>query len=116
MDDSFVVQTDFFRSSLGNQQFNHYPMKLPTKGMCQFFQNVHDNYHEYIQDIINFPLKGECPIAAREFHLINHIFPSTALPPTFPIGLWKIMLTTEENNIAKIKFAIMIKIYRDGVF
>ncbi|KFB52467.1 AGAP008958-PA-like protein [Anopheles sinensis] len=98
MDDSFMIYTDFLHSSLGNQQFNMYPIKLPTMGMCKFIKFFHDNYPEVYQSIINFPEKGACPITARHFHLIDSIFPTKAIPPTFPKGLWKAVLTTKATT------------------
>uniref|UniRef100_A0A182TQK2 Uncharacterized protein n=1 Tax=Anopheles melas TaxID=34690 RepID=A0A182TQK2_9DIPT len=46
---------DIFYSRLGNQQFNHMPLKLPTAGACDFVDNLKRNYPEHIRNVFNLP-------------------------------------------------------------
>uniref|UniRef100_A0AAG5DMA4 MD-2-related lipid-recognition domain-containing protein n=1 Tax=Anopheles atroparvus TaxID=41427 RepID=A0AAG5DMA4_ANOAO len=114
--DSFMVHTDLFHSRLGNQQFNHYPMKLPTSGMCEFIDHIHNNYPEVRELIINFPEKGACPITARDFHILNVAFPSRLVPPILPKGLWKMFSTVKEGNVDRSVFEVTVRAYSDNYF
>ncbi|XP_050094209.1 uncharacterized protein LOC126576934 [Anopheles aquasalis] len=46
VNDTLVTSTDLWYSSLGNQQFNHYPMKLPTAGACSFIKSLRKMYEK----------------------------------------------------------------------
>ncbi|XP_035907235.1 uncharacterized protein LOC118509963 [Anopheles stephensi] len=65
MRQSVIKSTDLCHSSRGNQQFNHYPVKLPTTNVCQFVQNLYTDYLDYLEDMYNIADEGECPIAPR---------------------------------------------------
>uniref|UniRef100_A0A182WGA5 Glycosyltransferase family 92 protein n=1 Tax=Anopheles minimus TaxID=112268 RepID=A0A182WGA5_9DIPT len=106
---SMVISTDFFHSSRGNQQFNHYPVKLPTQDVCDFMQNFYADYREYVEDMVNMPEEGECPIAPRTIYVTNKIFPTKAIPPFFPPGLWKVFIINSLNNVEMVRFEIIAK-------
>uniref|UniRef100_A0A182LW01 MD-2-related lipid-recognition domain-containing protein n=1 Tax=Anopheles culicifacies TaxID=139723 RepID=A0A182LW01_9DIPT len=110
---SMVISTDFFHSSRGNQQFNHYPVKLPTKDVCDFMQNFYEDYREYVQDMVNIPEEGECPIAPRTIYVTNKVFPTKAVPSFFPPGLWKIYVINSMNNVEMVRFELIFKVTGD---
>uniref|UniRef100_A0A182MU18 MD-2-related lipid-recognition domain-containing protein n=1 Tax=Anopheles culicifacies TaxID=139723 RepID=A0A182MU18_9DIPT len=71
---------DVFYSRLGNQQFNYMPIKLPTAGICQFMNNLHENYESYWDVLENAPEPGECPITKRVIRVAESEFPTDAVP------------------------------------
>uniref|UniRef100_A0A182QKG2 MD-2-related lipid-recognition domain-containing protein n=1 Tax=Anopheles farauti TaxID=69004 RepID=A0A182QKG2_9DIPT len=85
----YQLSIDLFHSPLGNQQFNHYPMKLPTSGACDFIDSIHENFPHYVYMFVNLPAKNECPASVREVYIRDECFPSDLLPPVMPPGLWK---------------------------
>uniref|UniRef100_A0A182PMF8 Uncharacterized protein n=1 Tax=Anopheles epiroticus TaxID=199890 RepID=A0A182PMF8_9DIPT len=102
--DTTQFSLDLFHSRLGNQQFNHYPMKLPSCGCCTFIDNMHSSYGKQIEAIENIPEKGECPFSARTINIINFPFPLEAVPKVLPRGLWKALMTGRRNGEAKVSF------------
>ncbi|XP_053663375.1 uncharacterized protein LOC128712509 [Anopheles marshallii] len=110
---SLMISTDFFHSSLGNQQFNHYPVKLPTQDVCDFMKNFYADYSEYVEDMVNMPEEGECPIAPRTIYVTNKVFPTKAVPPFFPPGLWKVHLINSLNRVEMVRFEIIAKVTND---
>ncbi|KFB52462.1 hypothetical protein ZHAS_00020703 [Anopheles sinensis] len=75
------MSLDLFHSRLGNQQFNHYPMKLPTSGTCDFIDTLRTNYKETLAQIENMPGKGECPVTPRTIYVRDLVFPTDVYPP-----------------------------------
>ncbi|KFB52466.1 AGAP008958-PA-like protein [Anopheles sinensis] len=116
VDNTFITDNQAYYSSLGNQQWTHYPIKLPRKGACDFLYSIYDDYYKYIEDIVNLPKKGECPITPREAYIINKIFPSSSLPPVLPKGLWKTTVTMSVNDVVRVGFEIILKAYADDYF
>ncbi|XP_041775530.1 uncharacterized protein LOC121595551 [Anopheles merus] len=111
-----VFHTDLFHSRLGNQQFNHYPAKLPTCGFCDFFDNLHNTYEEHISDIVNVPRLKECPVQVREAHILDKPFPSSVLPPVCPTGLWKIVISGRLNDEERLSYHMVLKVYENDFF
>uniref|UniRef100_A0A182M461 Uncharacterized protein n=1 Tax=Anopheles culicifacies TaxID=139723 RepID=A0A182M461_9DIPT len=111
-----VFHTDMFHSRLGNQQFNHYPAKLPTSGFCDFFDNLHTMYEEHISDIVNVPKLKECPVTVREAHILDKPFPSSVLPPVCPTGLWKIVISGRLHEEEKLNYHMVVKVYEKDFF
>uniref|UniRef100_A0A182QL79 Uncharacterized protein n=1 Tax=Anopheles farauti TaxID=69004 RepID=A0A182QL79_9DIPT len=93
LNNSFYVSTSLFHSPLGNQQFNHYPMKLPAQHLCDFVNSLYDDYGEFLTNIYNMPPRGTCPIQPQDVHTIDKVFPTRSVPPYLPKGLWKIFIT-----------------------
>uniref|UniRef100_A0A182PLC6 Uncharacterized protein n=1 Tax=Anopheles epiroticus TaxID=199890 RepID=A0A182PLC6_9DIPT len=106
---SHEISTDFFHSNLGNQQFNHYPVKLQTRDVCDFVDNFHDDYSQFVNDIINFPKKGKCPIEPRTVYVIDKPFPNKAIPTFFPSGLWKVYVMQKMDDVEVARFEIITK-------
>ncbi|XP_058056789.1 uncharacterized protein LOC131208157 [Anopheles bellator] len=100
-------RADFFHSRLGNQQFNHYPMKLPTQGVCDFWDLLYERYPEQLAKLVNPPPKGECPVARRQMHVLDLAFPPEVIPPVVPKGLWKAVLTGSVNNTEVISYYLV---------
>uniref|UniRef100_A0A182NQB0 Uncharacterized protein n=1 Tax=Anopheles dirus TaxID=7168 RepID=A0A182NQB0_9DIPT len=100
---------DLFHSRLGNQQFNHYPMKLPPSGCCTFIDNVHDAYGQHLTAVVNLPAKGECPISPRSIHIIDYALPQNVVPPVVPRGLWKALVTGKNNGQVVISYYFLAR-------
>ncbi|XP_049284892.1 uncharacterized protein LOC125764569 [Anopheles funestus] len=111
-----VFHTDMFHSRLGNQQFNHYPAKLPTSGFCNFFDNLHNMYEEHIRDIVNVPELNECPVTVRDVFILDKPFPSSVLPPVCPTGLWKIVISGRLQEEEKLSYQMVMKVYEKDYF
>uniref|UniRef100_A0A1S4HD53 Uncharacterized protein n=1 Tax=Anopheles gambiae TaxID=7165 RepID=A0A1S4HD53_ANOGA len=109
INDTTEFSLDLFHSRLGNQQFNHYPMKLPSCGCCSFIDNLHANYAKQIARIQNIPAKGECPFSARSINFIDYAFPEDAVPLVMPRGLWKALVTGRRNRVDKMSYYFLIK-------
>uniref|UniRef100_A0A182IQR7 Uncharacterized protein n=1 Tax=Anopheles atroparvus TaxID=41427 RepID=A0A182IQR7_ANOAO len=105
------VSMDLFHSRLGNQQFNHYPMKLPTSGYCDFIDNIYTDYQQVMEQIENIPAKGECPISLRSIIFRDLIFPSEMIPLTMPRGLWKVIMIGERSGKMVYTYHVLVKVY-----
>ncbi|XP_049548258.1 uncharacterized protein LOC125959478 [Anopheles darlingi] len=113
VNDTLVTSTDLWHSRLGNQQFNHYPMKLPTAGACSFIKSLRDVYEKYIEDIHNLPDGDECPIKARRITITDMVFPSDAVPPIVPKGLWKVFIICSLQGREVSRFKMLLKVHHD---
>uniref|UniRef100_A0A182UPR8 Uncharacterized protein n=1 Tax=Anopheles merus TaxID=30066 RepID=A0A182UPR8_ANOME len=102
LNDSIELSVDLFHSRLGNQQFNHYPMKLPSCGCCSFFDNLQTNYGKQTKSITNLPAIGECPISPRTVDMIDFAFPQEVVSQVMPRGLWKALVTARLNGKYKV--------------
>uniref|UniRef100_A0A182QI55 MD-2-related lipid-recognition domain-containing protein n=1 Tax=Anopheles farauti TaxID=69004 RepID=A0A182QI55_9DIPT len=107
---SLIISTGFFHSSLGNQQFNHYPMKLPTENVCDFVKSFYKDYGHTVANLANMPERGECPIKPRTISIVDKIFPADVVPRYAPPGLWKVHIINSLNDAPVAKFEIMAKI------
>ncbi|XP_035775605.1 uncharacterized protein LOC118457836 [Anopheles albimanus] len=116
LDDSIVVSMELFHSPLGNQQFNYYPMKIPTSGVCQFMKTIYDEYSEYLYNIVNMPPRDECPILPRKALILDKFFPSKAVPQMVPAGLWKAHVFVKDNEVLVGCFTVVVKAYNDNYF
>uniref|UniRef100_A0A1S4HCY1 Uncharacterized protein n=1 Tax=Anopheles gambiae TaxID=7165 RepID=A0A1S4HCY1_ANOGA len=113
LNESIMVTSDFFHSRLGNQQFNHYPVKFPTQQVCKFLENFYTDYSEYVDDFENLPAKGECPIKPCKIDILNKPFPAKAVPPFFPSGLWKAHIKLTLNDVEISRFELITKARND---
>ncbi|XP_053676645.1 uncharacterized protein LOC128726835 [Anopheles nili] len=116
MGDNLKLYTDLFHSRLGNQQFNHYPAKLPTAGFCEFVRNLHAAYGKHLVDIVNGPQPDECPIKAREVYILDKVFPSSTIPPVFPTGLWKMVITGRVDEEDKLRYQMVLHVHEKDFF
>ncbi|XP_041775524.1 uncharacterized protein LOC121595545 [Anopheles merus] len=104
---TIMVSTDFFHSSRGNQQYNHHPAKFPTRDVCDFMSNFYEGYNEHVEDIINMPKRGECPITPRMIYVVNKNFPAKAVPHFFRPGLWKAYMINKIKNVEVSRFEML---------
>ncbi|XP_040168271.1 uncharacterized protein LOC120903112 [Anopheles arabiensis] len=113
INDSIELSVDLFHSRLGNQQFNHYPMKLPSCGCCSFFDNLQTTYGKQTKTISNLPAIGECPISPRTVDLIDFAFPQEVVSQVMPRGLWKALVTARQNGKVVVTYYFLVKGYDD---
>ncbi|XP_041779714.1 uncharacterized protein LOC121597748 isoform X1 [Anopheles merus] len=107
-------KVDMFYSRLGNQQYNHLPMKLPSSGVCDFINNLYTVFEEFTEMFTNFPNKGECPISVRDMHLLDQEFPSNVWPKSMHRpGLWRLDVSGKLNNKPQVEFNIGLKVTND---
>ena len=105
---------DIFYSRLGNQQYNHVPIKLPTAGKCDFITNLHNNYAEIAKFVVNFPEKGECPIKIREMYIFDTETPNELVPQgVIKIGLWKGLVRCYLHAKEVINYSFVLKAIED---
>uniref|UniRef100_A0A182MVB2 Peptidase S1 domain-containing protein n=1 Tax=Anopheles culicifacies TaxID=139723 RepID=A0A182MVB2_9DIPT len=105
--------TDVFHSRLGNQQFQHYPLHLPTGDICEFIKHVHEEYALAIVDIVNIPQISECPVTMRAMYVQDKTFPTVILPDSLANGLWKMVITGAINETIVIRYMISIRLNDD---
>ncbi|XP_052892724.1 uncharacterized protein LOC128300637 [Anopheles moucheti] len=113
IDQSFVCSSNVFLSRLGNQQFAHSPLHLPTANMCEFMDHIHEEYSTVVADIVNFPQKSECPITERTMFVKDKLFPTEVLPTPLSVGLWKIEFTTKLDDVDVIQLMASIRLSDD---
>uniref|UniRef100_A0A182SBP8 Uncharacterized protein n=1 Tax=Anopheles maculatus TaxID=74869 RepID=A0A182SBP8_9DIPT len=113
LDNTILFATDVFLSRLGNQQFQHYPLHLPTGGLCDFFKHLHEEYESVIEDIVNVPLLDECPITPRAMHVVDKLFPVEVLPDTLSNGLWKMVISGTLNETIVIRYMMSVRLTDD---
>uniref|UniRef100_A0A1S4H0H9 Uncharacterized protein n=1 Tax=Anopheles gambiae TaxID=7165 RepID=A0A1S4H0H9_ANOGA len=107
-------KVDMFYSRLGNQQYNHLPMKLPFSGVCDFINNMYTVFEEFTEMITNLPNKDECPISVRDMHLLDKEFPSNIWPRSMHRpGLWRLDISGKLNNKPQVEFNIGLKVTND---
>ncbi|XP_035906948.1 uncharacterized protein LOC118509853 [Anopheles stephensi] len=113
MDNAMLLSSDVFLSRLGNQQFQHYPLHLPTGGLCDFFNHLHEEYASVIEDIENIPLQNECPITPRAMLVKDKLFPTEVLPDTLSNGLWKMVISGVINETIVMRYMISVRLNDD---
>ncbi|XP_053666130.1 uncharacterized protein LOC128715273 [Anopheles marshallii] len=113
IDQSFVCSSNAFLSRLGNQQFAHSPLHLPTANMCEFMDHINEEYSAVIADVVNFPKKSECPITERTMYVKDKLFPTEVLPRPLSVGLWKMEFTAKLENVEVIKLSASIRLSDD---
>uniref|UniRef100_A0A182KFK5 Uncharacterized protein n=1 Tax=Anopheles christyi TaxID=43041 RepID=A0A182KFK5_9DIPT len=107
-------RVDMFYSRLGNQQYNHLPMKLPSSGVCDFINNLYNIYPELTTVVTNFPAKDECPISVRDMHILDKEFPSKIWPPAMHRqGLWRLDVSGILHNKPHVTFKLGLRVTND---
>ncbi|XP_053673617.1 uncharacterized protein LOC128723875 [Anopheles nili] len=105
-----VFSLNVYYSRLGNQQFNHLPIHLPTSGLCEFLDNLHKFYPEIVAYFVNAPPAGECPIRFREVHVFDLEYPSQVVPSVLQRkGLWKAVVHGWLNGNEIIQYTTTVK-------
>uniref|UniRef100_A0A182QLL5 Uncharacterized protein n=1 Tax=Anopheles farauti TaxID=69004 RepID=A0A182QLL5_9DIPT len=113
MDDMILFQTDVFLSRLGNQQFQHYPMHLPTSGICEFWNHLHNEYPTTVASVTNAPEIDECPVSVRTMDIIDLDFPMEVVPESLSSGLWKLVISGTVNETVIMRFMISVRLADD---
>ncbi|XP_052898326.1 uncharacterized protein LOC128305077 [Anopheles moucheti] len=113
LNNSLQLTLDLFHSRLGNQQFNHYPMKLPSSGCCEFLDNLQISYKEQVSVIENLPAIGECPFTPRHVNMIDFAFPQEVVSTVMPRGLWKALVTAKLDGKELVTYYFLVKGYDD---
>ncbi|XP_055602579.1 uncharacterized protein LOC129755898 [Uranotaenia lowii] len=89
----FKFTMRFFHSALGNQQFVHYPMKIPESDVCFFTKYIYPDYEKYFVDYYtNLINAGDCPVTPRVIEVNNHVLDKKMFPRYLPAGFWKAIL------------------------
>uniref|UniRef100_A0A1S4HE97 Uncharacterized protein n=1 Tax=Anopheles gambiae TaxID=7165 RepID=A0A1S4HE97_ANOGA len=110
MDNTMIFDSDVFLSRLGNQQFLHSPLHLPSTGLCELVNHVRKEYPLILEDIENFPQSGECPISVRTMYVKDKMFPTEILPTPISAGLWKMIFSSKVNEKVIFELIAIIRI------
>ncbi|XP_035909157.1 uncharacterized protein LOC118510884 [Anopheles stephensi] len=113
MNNTLELSLDLFHSRLGNQQFNHYPMKLPSCGICDFLDNLQMSYEKQVAELENLPAIGECPFSPRSVIMRDFAFPQEVVSQVMPRGLWKALVTARLEGKVVVQYYFLVKGYDD---
>ncbi|XP_053698483.1 uncharacterized protein LOC128745433 [Sabethes cyaneus] len=118
LDDKYEMSAKMAYSSLGNNQFNQYPMKLAPQRLCEFFGTTWKTYQPYFEHNTNLPKVGECPIMNKQYYLKNHRLDSSMLTPYLPRGLWRVsfILTKANDDSILLQIDLYGKVEAKGIF
>ncbi|XP_055542437.1 uncharacterized protein LOC129728052 [Wyeomyia smithii] len=120
LDNNFKVSLTTAYSSLGNNQFIQYPMRLASQRMCDFLNTTWTDYHAFYQNNTDFPQPGECPIAPKQYLIENHIMDSRMFSPYMPRGFWKLQISLTKGNvldeITVFQLNVYVKVEPKGTF
>uniref|UniRef100_A0A182MVE4 Uncharacterized protein n=1 Tax=Anopheles culicifacies TaxID=139723 RepID=A0A182MVE4_9DIPT len=106
----YQFNLDIFFSRLGNQQYNHLPIKLPSVDICDFIDYIYKNYPGYMSLFINGPKEGECPIKVRDIHVLDVEFPKHAIPQIIMReGYYKAVVTSYLHGKQVISYYTVLK-------
>ncbi|XP_065092166.1 uncharacterized protein LOC135713015 [Ochlerotatus camptorhynchus] len=114
LDNSYKIGISVYYSRLGNNQFIHYPMKVPSIGVCDFFSEIYPTYYPYLKEgVVNFPPTTECPLTPKVVYIRDYVVSPFLVPPFVPKGLWRVRLTLTHNEEAVVITDTMSKLYSD---
>ncbi|XP_039431659.1 uncharacterized protein LOC120414516 isoform X2 [Culex pipiens pallens] len=97
LDSSYEVTVKVAYSSLGNNQFNEYPMKMARKKICQVMVEEYAEFQHIWANYSNLPQlpKGTtrfCPFP-KGTYWVKDLQPDAGwIPPVVPAGLWRMTL------------------------
>ncbi|EDS34420.1 conserved hypothetical protein [Culex quinquefasciatus] len=116
--DSFITSVNLYRSMLGNNQYNLYPMKVSPTGVCKFMQEFWGDYYPYVVVYVpQMEKPGVCPITARQLQFNDMVLDERMLPRFVPTGLWKMVLRAENGHTGMyFQIEIIFRVYPDGYF
>uniref|UniRef100_A0A182U7X4 MD-2-related lipid-recognition domain-containing protein n=1 Tax=Anopheles melas TaxID=34690 RepID=A0A182U7X4_9DIPT len=93
--DSSVIpyEFSFARNALGNNQFNAYPMKIPSRPICQFLSTYYREYqHMFLKytNLPSVPVEGLCPFPKGTYWAKDAYVDSSVVPQAVPEWFWRV--------------------------
>ncbi|EDS34423.1 conserved hypothetical protein [Culex quinquefasciatus] len=113
---NFITSFNLYRSWLGNNQYNLYPMRVSPTGICNFMEKFWADYYPYVVVYVpQMEKPGVCPITARQLQFNDMVLDARILPRYAPTGLWKLVWRAEDNRTGKnFLVEIVFRVYPDG--
>ncbi|XP_053671497.1 uncharacterized protein LOC128721740 [Anopheles nili] len=105
LDNRYSYGFDFARSAQGNNQFNAYPMKLPSTPFCDFIKTYYREYQHLFLNKTNLPFvteEGLCPFPKGTYWIKDAFIDSSVIPVVVPEGMWRCttdLIDTETKEI-----------------
>ncbi|XP_055526974.1 uncharacterized protein LOC129719607 [Wyeomyia smithii] len=93
LDDRFSFRVAAAYSTLGNNQFNEYPMKIPEKTVCAVMRENYREYQHIWANYTNMPHVGAddlCPFPKGKYWVRNFAPDPSWIPPVVPQGYWRL--------------------------
>ncbi|XP_058839871.1 uncharacterized protein LOC131695403 [Topomyia yanbarensis] len=106
-------------STLGNNQWNEYPMKVSKDNVCKIMNGIYKDYQSYFVESTNMPRVGDewfCPYPKGRYWIRNFVPRADWVPDVIPAGYWRFttMLFDPSDDVL-IKCLIFMKI-KKGYF
>ncbi|XP_055617845.1 uncharacterized protein LOC129763100 [Toxorhynchites rutilus septentrionalis] len=92
---SYEFRVTVAHSSLGNNQFNEYPMKIPQAKACDVLNGTYREYQQYWANDTSLPIvteAGLCPFPKGDYWIRNWLPSSEWIPSVVPDGYWRLSL------------------------
>ncbi|XP_058839870.1 uncharacterized protein LOC131695402 [Topomyia yanbarensis] len=111
--DEYQISLSMARSSLGNNQWNEYPVKISKNKMCSFLNEHYKEYQPYFIESTSFPRVGEewvCPFPKGRYWVRNFA-PNGAWVPSFvPSGYYRYTASIfDANDEIVLQFIVFMK-------
>ncbi|XP_058814410.1 uncharacterized protein LOC131678352 [Topomyia yanbarensis] len=90
--DEYQIMLTMALSSLGNNQWNEYPVKIAKSRMCSFLNNQYKEYQEYFVESTSFPRVGDdwvCPFPKGRHWVRDFAIEGSWVPDFVPSGYWR---------------------------
>ncbi|XP_039428737.1 uncharacterized protein LOC120412377 [Culex pipiens pallens] len=118
LDTSFEVSASFAYSSLGNNQFNEYPMKLPRKKVCRYMVEEYTEFQYIWANKSNAPQvpKGAtefCPFPKGEYWVKDLTPDASFIPPVVPTGLWRMTIEVWKQDTVDVKILLYCRVTKN---
>lgn len=109
---------NLYRSMLGNNQYNHYPMKVSPTGICKFMKEHWGDYYAFIVVYVPQMEKPDvCPITARQLQFNDMVLDERMFPQFVPTGLWKLVMRADNGQTGQyFQLEVIFRVYPDGHF
>ncbi|XP_055589716.1 uncharacterized protein LOC129744135 [Uranotaenia lowii] len=91
--DEYEFQIRAAFSSMGNQQFNEYPMKLARQKACEALNGAYKEYQSLFLNYTNMPAIGDdwyCPFEKMIMEVRNFAPDAGWVPMVVPAGYWRL--------------------------
>ncbi|XP_058839862.1 uncharacterized protein LOC131695395 [Topomyia yanbarensis] len=117
LSDEYQFSLTWAHSSLGNNQWNDYPMKISKSPMCAFLNGPYKEYQPYFIDNTNFPRIGEervCPFPKGRYWVRNLAPAGVWIPEALAGGYWRFTGSVSDvNDEVLIKYLLFMRIKRE---